>query len=107
MPDTNAEVDRLGTPSGESDTGTVAVPGRTELVEVVECVVVDERPSVVPAVVLLPVQVVKIVVQHEHTKTAGRHVMYIPWARLSSSSGCGSRARRPDTSGSCGRAATS
>ena len=59
---------------------TVALPGSAEVVdgEVVEGVVVDERPSVVPSVVLLPVQVVKIMVQHEHARTAGRHIAYIP-----------------------------
>ena len=64
---------------------TVALPERAEVVEVVEGEIVDERPPVVPSVVLLPVQVVKIVVQHEHTKTAGRHVMYIP---LGAARGC-------------------
>ncbi len=44
----------------------------------VEGEVVDERASMVPSVVLLPVQVVRVVAQHEHTKTAGRHVAYIP-----------------------------
>ena len=76
-------VDFPGTPSGEAEPGTVALGhDHAELAEVVdgelvEGEVVNESPSV-PSVVLLPVQVVKVVVQHEHTKTAGRHVAYIP-----------------------------
>ena len=79
-----AEVDYRGTPSGTAEPDTVAVaPEHAELAEVVdgevvEGVVVDERPPMVPSVVLLPVQVVKIVVRHEHTKTAGRHLAYVP-----------------------------
>jgi hypothetical protein len=53
---------------------TVALPGPAEVeAEVVEGVVVDDDAPVVPSVVLLPMQVVKIIVRHEHTKTAGRH----------------------------------
>jgi S-DNA-T family DNA segregation ATPase FtsK/SpoIIIE len=81
----NAEVvDFPGTPRDAAERGTVALGhDHAELAEVidgevVEGVVVDERPSVVPSIVLLPVQVVKIVVQHEHTKTAGRQAAYIP-----------------------------
>ncbi len=85
MADTNAEVvDRLGTPTtGAADTGTVALP---ELAEVVDGVVVDEPvsrpPSVVQVVIVRPVQVIKVVVRHDHTRTAGRHVMYIPLGAL-------------------------
>jgi hypothetical protein len=69
-----------GTPSEDAETGTVALPGHAEVIdgEVVEGVVVDERRRLEPSVVLLPVQVVRVVVEHEHTKTAGRHVAYIP-----------------------------
>lgn len=54
----------------------MAVPEHAELgevvdVEVIEGVVVDKPSPLVPSVVLLPVQVVRIVVKHEHTKTAG------------------------------------
>jgi hypothetical protein len=53
---------------------TVALPGPAEVeAEVVEGVVVHDDASVVPCVVLLPMQVVKIIVRHEHTKTAERH----------------------------------
>jgi len=73
---TDAEVaDRLGTQLAPEVGQTVALP---ELAEVVEGVVVDDAAPVVPSVVLLPVQVVQIVVQHEHTKTAGRHLAYVP-----------------------------
>ena len=67
---TNAEVvDFPGTPSGESEPGTVALPGPAEVeAEVVEGVVVDDAAPVVQSVVLRPVQVVRIVVQHEHTQ---------------------------------------
>lgn len=78
---TDAEVvDRPDTPRGAAERGTVAVPELAEVVdaEVVEGEVVDERPSVMPSVVLLPVQVVRVVVQHQHTKTAGRHLAYVP-----------------------------
>jgi hypothetical protein len=71
-------IDSPDSPSSEADPGTVAVPERAELAEVVdgevvEGVVVDEPLPVVPSVALVPVYVVRIVVQHEHTKTAGRH----------------------------------
>jgi S-DNA-T family DNA segregation ATPase FtsK/SpoIIIE len=70
--------DYRGTPSGEAEPETVAVaPGHAELAEVVDGEVVDE-PSLVPSVVLRPVQVIRIVVQPEHAKTAGRHLAYIP-----------------------------
>jgi DNA segregation ATPase FtsK/SpoIIIE, S-DNA-T family len=66
--------------TGTSEAGkTVALPGPAEVeAEVVEGVVVDDTAPVVPSVVLLPVQVVRIVVQHQHTKTAGRHLAYVP-----------------------------
>jgi hypothetical protein len=50
------------TPSGEAETGTVAVPERTELAEVVEGVVVEECPAMVQSVVLHLVKVIRIVV---------------------------------------------
>jgi hypothetical protein len=69
-------VDRPGTPPGSEADETVALPELTEVVEAerVEGEVVDERPSVAQSVVLLPVQVVRVVVQHQYTKTAGRHL---------------------------------
>ena len=58
---------------------TVALPGPAEVeAEVVEGVVVVDDAPVVQSVMLRPVQVVKIVVAHEHTKTAGRHLAYVP-----------------------------
>jgi len=82
---------------------TVALPGPAEVeAEVVEGVVVDDDAPMVQSVVLRPVQVVKIVVAHEHTKAAGRHLAYVPLGasvmgrRLT-------RAPRPVTSGSCAR----
>ena len=45
--------------------------------QVVEGELVDEPPSAV-SVVLRPVQVIGIIVQHEHTRAAGRHLAYIP-----------------------------
>ena len=55
--------------------------------EIVEGVVVDDeaavsRPSVVQVVIVRPVQVIKVVVKHDHTRTAGRHLMYIPLGAL-------------------------
>lgn len=78
MADTNAEVvDRLDTPiTGVADTGTVALPELAEVVdgEVVEDEIVDEAvsrpPSVVQTVVIRPVQVVKVVGKHRHTRAA-------------------------------------
>jgi len=75
---TKAEAGRLGTPQGAADAGTVALPEPAEVVEVVEGVVVDDAAPMLPSVVLLPVQVIRIVVQHEHARTAGRHLAYIP-----------------------------
>lgn len=40
--------------------------------------VVDERPSLMPSVVLVPVEVMRIVVRHRHARTAGLHLAYIP-----------------------------
>ena len=82
-----AEVDRLGTPSGAAERGTVALPELAEVVgdEVVDGVIVDDEPASRPSVVqvvIRPVQVIKIVVTHEHTKTTGRHLMYIPLGAL-------------------------
>jgi S-DNA-T family DNA segregation ATPase FtsK/SpoIIIE len=58
---------------------TVALPGPAEVeAEVVEGVVVDDDAPVPAPVPLRVVQVVRVVAQHEHTKTAGRHVAYIP-----------------------------
>ena len=58
---------------------TVALSGPAEVeAEVVEGVVVDDAAPGVQSVVLRPVQVVKIVAQHEHTRTAGRHLAYVP-----------------------------
>ena len=73
-------IDYPGTPRVRPSRDSGGRPESAEVVEaeVVEGEVVDERPSVVPSVVLLPVQVVRVVVQHEHTKTAGRHVAYVP-----------------------------
>jgi S-DNA-T family DNA segregation ATPase FtsK/SpoIIIE len=65
-----------GTPSDEDETGTVAVPEHAELAEVIEGVVVDAPvPAPVP---LRVVQVIRVVAQHEHAKTAGRNLAYIP-----------------------------
>ena len=56
--------------------------------EIVEGVVVDDEaavsrpPSVVQVVIVRPVQVIKVVVKHDHTRTAGRHLMYIPLGAL-------------------------
>jgi hypothetical protein len=72
-----AEVDYRDSPSDEDETGTVAIPERAEVVEVVEGVVVDDAPVPAPAP-LRVVQVVRVVVQHEHAKTAGRHLAYVP-----------------------------
>lgn len=67
------------TPSDEDEPGAVALPERAEVVdaEVVEGVVVDDAP-VATSAPLDVVQVVRVVAQHEHTKTAGRHLAYIP-----------------------------
>ena len=104
--DTNAEViDFPGTPTtGVADTGTVALPELAEVVdgEIVEGLIVDEPPSVMPSVVLLPVQVVKVVVKHDHTRTAGRHLMYIPLGALVGAKRLWTAGRRPGTSGSSG-----
>jgi hypothetical protein len=69
-------VDFPGTPSHEAEFETVAEPEVVEA-EVVEGVVVDDAPILAP-VPLRVVQVVRVVVQHDHTKTAGRHLAYIP-----------------------------
>ena len=67
---------------------TVALPGPAEVdAEVVEGVVVDDeaavsRPTVVQVVIVRPVEVIKVVVKHDHTRTAGRHLMYIPLGAL-------------------------
>ena len=81
---TSAEVvDFPGTPWDEAEHGTVTVP-RAELAEVVDSVIVDDEPavsrppSVVLAIVVRPVQVIQVVVKHDHAKTAGRHLAYIP-----------------------------
>ena len=55
--------------------------------EIVEGEIVDDEPasrtpSVMQVVVVRPVQVVKVVVKHDHTKAAGRHLMYIPLGAL-------------------------
>ena len=71
----------------------MTISTRAELDEVVDGEVVDaeivddeaavSRPAtVVQIVVVRPVQVVKIVATHDHTKTAGRHLMYIPLGAL-------------------------
>ena len=36
----------------------------------------------VQVVIVRPVEIVKVVVKHDHTRTAGRHVMYIPLGAL-------------------------
>ena len=85
MTDTNAEVDRLGTQLAPEVGRTVALP---ELAEVVEGEIVDDEPpvsrtpSVVQVVIVRPVQVIQVVVKHDHTRTAGRHLMYIPLGAL-------------------------
>ena len=67
---------------------TVALPGPAEVdAEVVEGEIVDDAPvsrlpSVVQVVIVRPVQVIKVVVKHDHTRTAGRHLMYIPLGAL-------------------------
>jgi DNA segregation ATPase FtsK/SpoIIIE, S-DNA-T family len=68
---------------------TVALPGPAEVdAKVVEGVVVDDEPavtrppSVVQVVVVRPVQVIKVVVKHDHTKTIGRNLMFIPLGAL-------------------------
>jgi hypothetical protein len=72
---TDAEiVERLGTPQGTAEHGTVALP---ELAEVVDGEVVDEPPvsrpaTVVQTVIVRPVQVVKVVGKHDHTRQPGR-----------------------------------
>ena len=60
---------------------TVAVPEQAEVDgEVVEGVVVDEAAPVATLVHRLRVRSrsISVVVKHEHTKTAGRHLAYIP-----------------------------
>ncbi len=88
---TDAEViDFTGTPTtGATGPGTVAVPELAEVVdgEVVDAEIVDEAavsrpPSVVQVVIVRPVEVIKVVMKHDHTKTAGRHLMYIPLGAL-------------------------
>jgi hypothetical protein len=56
-------------------TGTVAVPRLAEIVdsEIVEGEIVDDAPvsppaTVVQAVIVRPVQIVKVVVRHDHTR---------------------------------------
>ena len=67
---------------------TVALPGPAEVdAEVVEGVVVDDeaavsRPSVVQVVIVRPVEVIKVVVKHDHTKMVGRNAMYVPLGAL-------------------------
>jgi len=65
------------------------VPELAEVVEseVVDGVIVDDepgvsRPSVVQVVIVCPMQVVKVVAKHEHTRAAGRHLIYIPLGAL-------------------------
>lgn len=73
-----------GSPLGNAEPETVAgVSKHAELAEVIEAdvvegVVVDEAALVAASAPLRVVQVVRVVVQHEHTKTAGRHLAYIP-----------------------------
>ena len=76
---TDAEViDFTGTPTtGATGPGAVAVPELAEVVdgEVVDAEIVDEAavsrpPSVVQVVIVRPVEVIKVVMKHDHTKTA-------------------------------------
>ena len=68
----------------------MALPELAEVVdgEVVDGEIVDDEaavsrpPSVVLAVVVRPVEVIKVVAKHDHTRTAGRHLMYIPLGAL-------------------------
>lgn len=46
--------------------------------DVVEGVIVGDAPAVVVPRVVQVVQVVKVVVRHEHTRSAARHVGYVP-----------------------------
>jgi len=56
--------------------------------EIVDAEIVDDEPavsrppSVVQVVIVRPVQVIKVVVRHDHAKAAGRHAMYIPLGAL-------------------------
>ncbi len=73
-------VEFAGTPWDEDGPRTVAVPEQAEVVEgeVVEGVVVDEAAPVATLAPFRVIKVVRVVVQHEHTKTAGRHLAYVP-----------------------------
>ncbi len=58
---------------------TVALPGPAEVeAEIVEGVVVDDDAPVATSAPLRVVQVVRVVAQHDHTRTAGRHLAYVP-----------------------------
>ena len=67
-------------PGAATATGNLpAVPVGAEVdEEIVEGVIVDDTPAAVVPRVVQVVQVVKIVVRHEHTRSAARHAGFVP-----------------------------